>query len=115
VKEKPLNPKEVYQIINGRYFRGRLPDVPVRFNAKSFIGPRKRILGSTYVNRETGRPVKIDLNPRYKDASRVWIQTLIHEAVHVQQWRLPEKQAHGRKFNARMKQLAALGAFNGLW
>ena len=41
--------------------------------------------------------------------------TLLHEMVHVEQWKLPRKQAHGRKFQKRMKQLAAVGAFNGIW
>jgi len=35
--------------------------------------------------------------------------------VHVEQWKVPTKQAHGNKFNKRMKRLANLGAFRGLW
>ena len=46
----------------------------------------------------------------------VTILTILHELVHVEQWDgVTEKTMHGRKFDARMKQLAVKGAFNGLW
>jgi hypothetical protein len=117
VKEKPPTPKELYHLLNSRYFGGRLPkDLRVGFDKRSFAGGRARmILGSTWSDHETGRPIRISLNPLYRKQSRIWIGTLIHEMVHVQQWKVPEEQAHGRKFQKRMKQLAALGAFNGLW
>jgi predicted SprT family Zn-dependent metalloprotease len=48
--------------------------------------------------------------------SSVAIMTVIHELVHVEQWdEVTDKTQHGRKFTARMKQLANKGAFNGLW
>jgi predicted SprT family Zn-dependent metalloprotease len=44
------------------------------------------------------------------------IMTVIHELVHVEQWdEVTDKTQHGRKFQKRMKQLAARGAFSGLW
>ena len=72
-------------------------------------------MGGTYFRGKPLKPVKITLNPKYKTALVVWAQTLLHEMVHVEQWKLPRKQAHGRKFQKRMKQLAAVGAFNGIW
>jgi predicted SprT family Zn-dependent metalloprotease len=46
----------------------------------------------------------------------VAVLTILHELVHVAQWdQVTEKTQHGREFNARMKQLAAKGAFVGLW
>ena len=42
--------------------------------------------------------------------------TVLHEMVHVEQWdKVTDRTMHGRKFQKRMKQLAARGAFNGLW
>jgi hypothetical protein len=61
------------------------------------------------------RPKEIHLNPRFRGASGVWLRTLFHEIVHIEQWSLPAKDAHGPKFEKRMKQLAVAGAFNGLW
>lgn len=72
-------------------------------------------MGSTWFHHETHRPIKITLNPKYRSAPKLWESTLLHEMVHVQQWRVPESQAHGRKFQKRMKQLAALGAWNPYW
>ena len=113
-KEK-WTPKTLYRFWNARYFRGKLPDIPVVWSKKEFSGRRKRLLGSAFFDGLSGKPVSIQLNPLYRRATRIWMQTLLHEMVHVQQWRVPAKQAHGNKFNARMKQLAAQGAFRSLW
>jgi hypothetical protein len=115
MKEKPPTPKEVYDIMNRRYFRGRLPDIPVRFRRESFLGSRKHIMGSTWFDADTQRPKKIELNPMYKSAPILWLATLLHEAVHVEQWKVPAGQEHGRKFQKRMKQLVNRGAYNKLW
>jgi len=109
-------PKELYDFLNGRYFRNSLPDIRVVWSLTYYEPARRRhLMGSTWYDGLTGRPKKITLNPKYKTAFAVWAPTLIHEMVHVQQWRVPVKQAHGRKFEKRMKQLAARGAFSGLW
>lgn len=107
---------ELYDIFNSRYFRGRLPKIPIKWSHDlGFEGNRKGILGSTHYDGVTNRPKLISLNPKYKSSGTIWVTTLLHEMVHVEQWRTPAKQAHGHKFQKRMKQLANKGAFNGLW
>jgi predicted SprT family Zn-dependent metalloprotease len=116
MRERSGFPKDLYEYWNRRFFRGRLPDIPVYWSKTEYSsGRRKSKMGSTWLNHETKKPVKITLNPKYRDARAIWQGTLLHEMVHVQQWRVPEKQAHGRKFHKRMKQLAAAGAFNAFW
>ena len=111
---KKWKPKELYLFLNSRYFRGRLPDIPVVWSKKEYEGRRRSLMGSTWFDSETGFPKKITLNPAYKNAFSLWATTLLHEAVHVQQWKVPAKQQHGRKFQKRIKQLVAVGAYNGL-
>jgi predicted SprT family Zn-dependent metalloprotease len=116
MKERAGFPKDLYDFWNRRYFQGRLPDIPVKWDNKGYTNGRmKSKMGSSWFDGETKRPVKITLNPKYRDARALWQQTLLHEMVHIQQWRVPTKQAHGRKFHKRMKQLAAAGAFNAFW
>jgi hypothetical protein len=112
---KDWSPKDYYRFYNGRYFRGRLPDIPVEWSAKAFRkgDPNAGCLGVAWF--ESGVPLGIQLNVKYKEASAIWLRVLLHEMTHVEQASLPKAQAHGRKFNKRMKQLAAIGAFNGLW
>lgn len=113
-----LTANELYDLFNRRYFRERLPKIPVRWVLPQDTEKRSRgALGCTLFRVGDGRltPVEIRLHPKLRNSGTVWATTLIHEMVHVQQWRLPRSQAHGRKFNNRMKQLASLGAFNGLW
>jgi hypothetical protein len=46
---------------------------------------------------------------------RVWLGTLLHEMVHLEQKNKYSCGVGGRVFNARMKELAAAGALNGVW
>lgn len=108
-------PKQLYLFLNARYFRGALPNIPVVWSKDLHKGVRKHTMGSSWFDPETKLPKRITLNPKYKTAFALWAATLIHEMVHVQQWKVPEKQMHGRKFQKRMKQLAARGAFCELW
>lgn len=108
-------PKDLYDFWNIRYFKGRLPDIPVGWSKTLHSNKRKTKLGSTWFDHESGRSVKITLHPAYRNHRSIWQSTLLHEMVHVQQWRVPAKQAHGNKFNKRMKQLAAQGAFRHIW
>ena len=117
-KKKPelWTPKSLYKFWNARYFRSRLPDIPVGFSAKYHAGYKERhTMGGTIMKGSSLKPVRIVLNPEYKKAFVIWAQTLLHEMVHVQQWYLPRRLAHGNQFNKRMQQLAARGAFRSLW
>ena len=116
MEQQKWTPKELYDFLNGRYFRSRLPDIPVLWCRKHYQGPRnKHTMGSSWFDAETKLPKRITLNMKYKTAFTLWAATLLHEMCHIEQWRVPSKQQHGRKFQNRMKQLAARGAFNGLW
>lgn len=110
------NPKRLYKFWNSRYFGGRLPDIPVVFSKKEYSKrSRRHILGAAWLHGETKKPIKITLNPDFRTYRALWQHTLLHEMVHVQQWRVPAEQSHGNKFNKRMKQLAAQGAFRHIW
>lgn len=111
-KRELWTPKTLYRFWNCRYFGGRLPDIPVYFSKKLGVGLEKHSMGCASFDDATMRPLRIRLNPKYKDAFVVWASTLLHEMVHVQQWKIQKSQAHGRKFRKRMKQLVALGAYN---
>jgi hypothetical protein len=110
-----FSPKEIYNLFNDRYFRGRLPDIPVVWSKTQYkkISNRKS-LGGTEFSGKPLKPIRIILNPRYRSADVIWVGTLLHEMVHVEQWRLPRSQAHGRRFNKRIKQLVNQGAYRGL-
>ena len=108
-------PKSLYKFWNCRYFGSRLPDIPVYFSKQLGVGKERHTLGCSGFHDETGKPLYIKLNPKFRTSFVIWAQTLLHEMVHVQQWKIQKNQAHGRKFQKRMKQLAALGAYNSLW
>ena len=113
MSEKELwTPKSLYRFWNARYFRGRLPDIPVYFSKRLGAGSERHTMGCASFDDETMRPLRIQLNPRYKNAFVIWAATLLHEMVHIEQWKIQKSQAHGRKFIKRMKQLVALGAYN---
>jgi hypothetical protein len=102
--------KDLYRFFNGRYFRGRLPDIPVVWCPDKKM---PKAIATTWIEGE--KPVRICMNYKYKDTKVIWYHYLLHEMVHVQQAKLPRDQAHGRKFQKRMKQLANAGAFNCTW
>ena len=109
-------PKSLYQFWNSRYFRGRLPDLPIVWSKKCCSGRNRHTMGATIFTPEDGvlKPRRIVLNPKYKNAFVIWAGTLMHEMVHVEQWKLPRAQTHGRKFQKRIKQLVSLGAYKNL-
>ena|ERR1700761_6764522 len=109
-------PKDLYRLLNGRYFKNKLPDIPVVWSKVYHSGRNRKILGGTIFEKKDGvlKPTRIVLNPKYKNAFVIWASTLLHEMIHVEQWKLPRKRAHGRKFQKRIKQLVAVGAYSGL-
>ena len=85
-----MTAQKAYDSINKWWFGNKLPKVKIRWP-------------------------KYMLSEKLRCCSGVWLRTLFHEIVHIEQWSLPAKDAHGPKFEKRMKQLAVAGAFNGLW
>ncbi len=103
---------------NSRYFRNRLKNTKIRWAKDKEL----RSQSMAVTRSQHGKvPVKdrnflILLSKDLKRMSVVAIMTLLHEMVHVEQWdKVTDRTMHGRKFQKRMKQLAAKGAFNGLW
>jgi hypothetical protein len=100
--------------LNKKYFEGSLSVVYVRFERIA----RKGCIGHTKAFRQTGARANdkyaIKISPEIQHMRSFWMGTLIHEMVHVEQ-RNRYSCGLGRKFNARMKQLAAAGAMDGFW
>jgi len=110
--------QENFSIMNRLYFRNRLKNVTVKWRNKPFASDKTiAITRSTFgPPPPEGRKFLIEISSAIKKYHSFTIQTLIHEAVHVEQWdQVSTKACHGRLFQKRMKQLAAKGAFNGLW
>lgn len=101
-------PQRLYREFNKLYFADLLPDIQVRWS-------RKKTKPHGYSGVCHFTPLSIFLNPSLKGWDRIWSIVLLHEMVHVEQRHDIRKKYHGRKFQNRMKQLAALGAFEDLW
>lgn len=110
--------EEIFHIANSRYFGSRLKNVKIRWQKKSKMPPHA--IGNTISEHgavpKGTRKFEIWISEDVKRFGSFTIMTVLHEMVHVQQWnKVTNKTCHGRLFNKRMKQLANLGAFNGLW
>jgi hypothetical protein len=101
---------------SARYFGGRLPAVSeLRFARLVGLGYTFRARRAHPPRRSSADTFGIRINERLRDSRRHWAFTLFHEMVHLEQRNRYSCGARGRHFNARMKDLAARGAFNGLW
>jgi hypothetical protein len=109
-----------YDELNVEYFRGRLPDIPVRFG-RITRGRGTRLWAAsgfharTYFQRPAGRHVKLEaveirLSPWIrKDWRRyAWI-TLVHEMIHVELGYRPDCKSSKGPFAKRIRQLTRRG------
>jgi hypothetical protein len=115
-----------YKLANRWYFGNKLPlDVVIKFSDIAVMGvtgrepyTRKATIKERRENKlnKTALCVTnryhIRINKKYRDSMAIVVPTLIHEMVHVENWKL---RGHGKKFDRRMLELAKAGAFNGLW
>lgn len=88
----------LYAALNARHFAGELPELSLRVSRRM----RTR-LGQLTLERRTGRPLEIVIGARHI-ADHGWdevTQTLLHEMVHVWQWRRGLAVDHGPGFRAR--------------
>ena len=111
--------REIFHLANSRYFRNRLKNVTIRW-ARPEDKISRQALACTRSRHgkipKGERKFLILLSKELKKMSSVAVLTILHELVHVEQWdEVTDKTMHGRKFQKRMKQLAARGAFSGLW
>jgi len=112
------NLKEIVNLANSRYFRNRLKNVTIRWARDKEIRSQSLAVTRSQHGRvpRGERKFLILLSKELKKMSNVAVMTILHELVHVEQWdKVTDRTMHGRKFHARMKQLAAKGAFVGLW
>lgn len=107
-----MTAQQAYDSINRWWFEGKLPRVKICW-PKYMLTAKPAMIAQTVGSKK--QAAEIHMNPKYRDASGVWLRTLIHEAVHVEQWTSRAKDCHGPKFEKRMRQLAEAGAFYGLW
>jgi hypothetical protein len=110
--------KDIFDLANSRYFRNRLKNVTIRWaKDKELPSQNSAVTRSQHGKVPRGkRKFLILLSKDLKKMSSVAIITVLHELVHVEQWeQVTDRTQHGRKFQKRMKQLAAKGVFNGLW
>jgi hypothetical protein len=112
------NLTKIFQLSNSRYFRNRLKNVTIRWAKDKEI----RSWSLAVTRSQSGkvprgeRKFLILLSKELKKMPTVTILTVLHELVHCSQWdEVTDKTMHGRKFQKRMKQLAARGAFTGWW
>ena len=107
-KKFPMTNKDLrrlYSFYNTKWFDGKLPEITVHFG-----DIEKGCLGDTeFIGND---PVIITIARNIKTWNRLVRSVLIHEMCHVS---LPVRIVHGPRFEARMRELAARGAFTGLW
>ena len=101
--------RRYYRVANRKYFKGKLPDIPVRF-AKFDPG----LLGITNVVTFKGKTVatSIEITEDIRYIQTTTIMTLLHEMTHVEK---PQYKGHGWQWERQMMRLARAGAFGGLW
>jgi len=106
---------EAFLELNRRYFNGKLP-IPLDLSFSDIDG-----LGHTFRFRTVGkRRIKDDrfgthISRKLRYYRRLWMCTLVHELVHLEQRCQYSCGPRGKRFNGRMRQLALIGSFDGIW
>jgi hypothetical protein len=108
---------EWFHLFNSRYFGGKLSPLHINFadlSSKHAIGHTGRYR-TLYGKRSQEDRFYIEIDRSLNQSRALACQTLLHEMVHLEQKNKYSCGLRGHKFNNRMKELAAAGAFNGLW
>ena len=97
----------LFQALNARHFRGALPTLPVRLS-----GRMRTRLGQIVLERETGRPLAIELSRRHAtaDGAQDVEETLLHEMVHLWQCVSGHRVDHGARFRAEARRVGVAPA-----
>ena len=98
--------KKWFRTFNKRYFDGTLPNCVVFWEPAFVTGDE---LGEV---KQEGERIILRIDPSIRFTSAVTKLVLLHEMSHLRLW---PYLGHGRKFQAEMLRLAALGAFKNLW
>lgn len=106
-----------FNVYNKLYFGGRLGKTRVVWKRNRKNIKWLAITWSAHGKVETGkRTFVIELDWSIRHSYSMTVLTLLHEMVHVEQWdEVSKEESHGSVFQARMRELAAKGAFDGLW
>lgn len=78
-------------------------------------------LGRTFRYRNPGKrrskddDFGIQISRKLRYSRRLWLGTLVHEMVHLEQRNKYSCGIRGKRFNGRMRQLALTGCFDGIW
>jgi hypothetical protein len=97
------------------YFDGKLP-MPLRITFAPIDG-----LGHTFRYRTPGKRRSkedrfgIHISSKLRWSKRLYISTLLHEMVHLEERNEYSCGPRGKRFNGRMRQLSFQGAFDGIW
>ena len=102
-----------FDLFNARYFGGRLEVDRIEFATMRGLGHTSRV--RVHHRRSKDDKWWIRISREYRGSSRISKGTLLHEMVHVEQRCMYSCGPRGRHFNRRMRELAALGAFDGIW
>ena len=94
---------KAYKIYNRKYFGGRLPDI-------SEVDVHWEDIVENLMGYQLGYEIAINRKYRYSDS--IWRLTLLHEMTHLD---TPKGPAHGKEFQAKMLELAKMGALKYLW
>lgn len=101
--------QDAYDLINTRYFAGKLPNAVLRFKViKGYLGLTK--------DADSNHPI-IYVNPKGTPSPKEVIFVLNHEACHTS-LKGPKPMHgsdHGKEFQACMLRLANAGAFSVVW
>lgn len=102
----------MYDLANATIFKGKLPKCRVIWKIEPEF---KECLGYTEFEVGTKRPLLLHLNPKHRYDGKIWVFTLLHEMVHIEQRNGSLRWPHGKKFVLRMRQLAAKGYLDDLF
>jgi len=101
--------------LDKKYFDGELP-MPLHLAFTPINS-----LGYTFRYRTPGKRRSkedrfgIHISTKLRFSRRLWASTLIHEMVHLEDSLKHSCGKTGRYFNKRMRELAAMRAFDGIW
>lgn len=101
---------------NKEFFGGKLtPPINLAFAPIDGLGHTFRYRHFSGPRRSQDDPFGIHISSKIRYSRRLWMTTLIHEMVHLEQRNKYSCGIRGRHFNKRMAELAVAGAFNGIW
>jgi hypothetical protein len=101
-----------FKRLNAKYFGSHLEVLNIAFAPIDGLGHtfRYRTVGK---RRSQADQFGIHVSREIQFSRRLWVGTLLHEMVHLEQRN--RCSCNGQRFNERMRELAAAGAFNKIW